>query len=80
VPDVLRGRVASVYTTVFAGATPFGGIFSGTAAAVGGPPTALIIGGSIAVLAAVVGFLRLPGGSRLGPLPVLRRFDAEQRH
>jgi MFS family permease len=79
VPDVLRGRVASVYTTVFAGSTPFGGIFSGGMAALGGPPAALIVGGSIAVLAAVVGFWQMPGGSRLGALPVLRRFDTSDR-
>jgi MFS family permease len=79
VPDVLRGRVASVYTTVFAGSTPFGGIFSGAAASVGGPPTALIIGGTMAVLAAVYGFTRLPAGSRMGPLPVVRRFATNGR-
>jgi MFS family permease len=79
VPDVLRGRVMSVYTTVFAGSTPFGGIFSGGLAALGGAPAALIVGGSIAVLAAVVGFFNIPGGSRLGELPVLRRFDATGR-
>jgi MFS family permease len=77
VPDVLRGRVASVYTTVFAGSTPFGGLFSGALAAMGGPPAALIVGGGIAVLAAVVGFFKAPGGTRLGPIPVLRRFDTE---
>jgi MFS family permease len=79
VPDVLRGRVASVYTTVFAGSTPFGGIFSGGLAQVGGPPAALIVGGTIAVLAALVGFFKLPTGTRLGPLPVLGRFDSVQR-
>jgi MFS family permease len=77
VPDVLRGRVASVYTTVFAGSTPFGGLFSGALAAIGGPPAALIVGGGIAVGAAVVGFFKAPGGTRLGPIPVLRRFDTD---
>jgi MFS family permease len=79
VPDVLRGRVMSVYTTVFAGTTPFGGIFSGGLAAIGGAPAALIVGGSIAVLAAVVGFFNMPGGRRIGELPVLRRFDTTGR-
>jgi hypothetical protein len=78
VPDVLRGRVASVYTTVFAGSTPFGGLFSGIAAAFGGPPLALVLGGSIAVGAAVVGYFRMPGGSR-GPIRILSRFDTEHR-
>ena len=79
VPDVLRGRVMSVYTTVFAGSTPFGGIFSGGLAAIGGAPAALIVGGGIAVLAAIVGYFKMPGGDRLGRMPALRGFDADQR-
>lgn len=79
VPDVLRGRVMSVYTTVFAGSTPFGGIFSGGLAAFGGAPAALIAGGAIAVLAAGVGFLRLPTGGHNGALPVLSRRHARHR-
>jgi predicted MFS family arabinose efflux permease len=79
VPDVLRGRVASVYTTVFAGATPFGGLFSGALAALGGPPAALVLGGAIAIVAAVVGLLRVPGGTALGGVPVLPRFNAQRR-
>ena len=79
VPDVLRGRVASVYTTVFAGSTPFGGIFSGIAAAIGGPALALILGGGIAVAASVVGFFKIPGGTRLGEIPVLRRIRHRSR-
>jgi MFS family permease len=63
VPDVLRGRVASVYTTVFAGSTPFGGVFSGAMAALGGPGAALVVGGSMAVLAALVGAWQVAGGS-----------------
>lgn len=76
VPDVLRGRVMSVYTTVFAGSTPFGGVFSGTLAAAGGPAAALLAGGAIALLAAGVGFARLPGRPRISALPVL----AGRRH
>ena len=78
VPDVLRGRVMSVYTTVFAGSTPFGGIFSGGLAAFGGgAPAALIVGGGIAVLAAVVGFFRQPADSPPSPVSVRRGFDPE---
>ena len=62
---VLRGRVASVYTTVFAGSTPFGGLFSGAMAALGGPGAALVVGGSMAVLAALVGAWQVTGGPRL---------------
>jgi MFS family permease len=63
VPDVLRGRVASVYTTVFAGSTPFGGLFSGALAALGGPGAALVVGGSLATLTALVGFWQVSGGT-----------------
>ena len=35
VPDELRGRVMSVYTTIFAGASPIGAIFAGALAATG---------------------------------------------
>jgi MFS family permease len=78
VPDVLRGRVMSVYTTVFAGSTPFGGIFAGTLAALGGAPAALVAGGAIAVLAAVVGFFRTPIAERPS-MPTVRRLDANGR-
>jgi predicted MFS family arabinose efflux permease len=50
-PDVLRGRVMSVYTTVFAGSVPFGGLFSGALAAGWGVQAALAVGGLIALLA-----------------------------
>jgi MFS family permease len=70
VPDILRGRVMSVYTTVFAGVTPFGALFAGTVASAGGAPTALLAGGVIAVLAAVVGLALLPGGARLAMVPI----------
>jgi hypothetical protein len=53
-PDALRGRVMSVYTTVFAGSVPFGGLFSGGLAAAAGVQVALAAGGLIS-LAAVVG-------------------------
>jgi MFS family permease len=66
VPDVLRGRVASVYTTVFAGSTPFGGLFSGALAAIGGPGAALVVGGTLAVLTALVGFWQVSGGTGFG--------------
>jgi MFS family permease len=52
-PDALRGRVMSVYTTVFAGSVPFGGLFSGYLAAVYGVQFALAVGGVIALLTVV---------------------------
>lgn len=79
VPDVLRGRVMSVYTTVFAGSTPFGGLFAGTVAAAAGAPVALALGGAISLLAVVVAFFRLPGGGGVPQMPALRRRQAPQR-
>jgi MFS family permease len=60
VPDVLRGRVMSVYTTVFAGSTPLGGLFAGVVAASAGVQVALISGGAISALVAALGASRLP--------------------
>jgi MFS family permease len=52
VPDQLRGRVMSVYTTVFAGSVPVGGLVMGAIASAWGAPVALGLGG---VLTAGVG-------------------------
>jgi hypothetical protein len=61
VPDVLRGRVVSLYTTVFVGSTPIGGLFSGVVASgFGGAPAALIVGGTLATVAAFLAYLRVP--------------------
>jgi MFS family permease len=53
VPDQLRGRVMSAYTTVFAGSVPAGGLIMGAIASRWGVPLALGIG---AVLTLGVGF------------------------
>jgi MFS family permease len=79
VPDRLRGRVMSVHTTVFAGSTPFGGIFAGGLAALSGAPVALAAGGVIALLAAAGGYLRLPDHARLGSIASLRGKPARDR-
>jgi MFS family permease len=60
VPDELRGRVMSIYTTVFAGSTPVGGLFSGVIAGLAGAPAALLAGGIISTLAALVAATRVP--------------------
>jgi hypothetical protein len=44
VPDELRGRVISVYTTVFAGSTPIGALFAGFVASRWGAVAALLVG------------------------------------
>jgi MFS family permease len=45
VPDELRGRVMSVYTTVFAGSSPIGALIAGWLASAFGPVVALGVGG-----------------------------------
>jgi len=54
VPDHLRGRVLSLYTTLFAGSTPIGGIAMGAIAASAGTPVALEVGGSLSALVGIV--------------------------
>jgi MFS family permease len=57
VPDALRGRVMAVYTTVFAGTTPIGGLLMGWIAATGGASAAILLGGLVSLLAAIAGFV-----------------------
>jgi MFS family permease len=49
VPDLLRGRVMSVYTTVFVGSTPFGGLIMGVIAGWAGVAAALAAGGLVSL-------------------------------
>jgi MFS family permease len=70
VPDELRGRVMSLYVTVFAGATPIGGLISGAIAALAGVQAALIFGGSLSLVVAFVAATRVPG--LLGPRQAVR--------
>jgi MFS family permease len=54
VPDELRGRVMSVYTTVFAGSTPVGGIIAGALASALGAAAAIGIGGAATIVVGAV--------------------------
>lgn len=56
VPDELRGRVISVYTTVFVGSTPLGGLLMGWIASAVSVEASLVVGG---VGCLVVGSLSL---------------------
>lgn len=70
VPDELRGRVMSVYTTVFAGSTPIGGLAAGFLASAYGPPAALAVGGAVSAAAALAGAAwvwRWPRRTTVGP-------------
>jgi MFS family permease len=63
VPDELRGRVVSVYTTVFLGTTPVGGLIAGALASAFGPAAAIGLGGAVALIVGVAGLAwrrRLP--------------------
>jgi MFS family permease len=47
VPNELRGRVMSLYVTVFAGSAPIGGFFAGAVAEVWDAPAAFLLGAAI---------------------------------
>ena len=67
VPDHLRGRTMAVYTTVFAGSTPVGGLLMGWVASRFGIVEAMVLGG---VACAIVGF---------GAFAWVRRSHADDR-
>jgi len=53
VPDHLRGRVMSVYTTVFSASVPIGGLAMGAVASALGASIAIAIGGALTLLVSV---------------------------
>ncbi|MDQ3043792.1 MAG: MFS transporter [Chloroflexota bacterium] len=53
-PDELRGRVMSVYMTVFHGTIPFGALVAGASASWFGAPASVAFGGLITLLAAAI--------------------------
>jgi MFS family permease len=67
VPDELRGRVMSVYTTVFAGTSPIGGLVLGALASNAGAAAAIAFGGAVSAVASLLGLIwyrrlrRVPG-------------------
>jgi MFS family permease len=50
VPNQLRGRVMALYVTVFAGASPLGGLFAGTVAQIWDPPAGFLLGAAFSSL------------------------------
>jgi MFS family permease len=80
VPDELRGRVISVYTTVFVGSTPFGGLLMGWVASAFGVETSLAVGGigSLAAGLLVLAWMRrIRGAALLSPaVPAARPVSA----
>jgi MFS family permease len=61
VPDALRGRVMSLYVTVFAGTAPIGGLFAGSVAQAFGAPVAISLGAVLAAIVLLVGGWQLRG-------------------
>jgi MFS family permease len=59
VPDHLRGRVMSVYTTTFAGSVPAGGLLMGWIASTWDVPLALLIGALLTLVIGVSGWVWL---------------------
>jgi len=56
VPDHLRGRIMSVYTTVFAGSTPIGGLLTGVLASAVSVPFAIAVGGAGSLIVGLAGY------------------------
>jgi MFS family permease len=70
VPDELRGRVISVYTTVFAGSTPIGALFAGFLASRWGAVAALFVGGVLTVAVGLAALAWLRRHRAIGTSPV----------
>jgi hypothetical protein len=60
VPDVLRGRVFSVYLWAQQGVAPFGSLFIGWLAQTAGVPRAAFVGGLVCLLVLVFAHARWP--------------------
>jgi MFS family permease len=60
VPDRLRGRMMALYSMMFMGMSPLGGLFSGIAADAIGARWTVAIGGIACVAAAGIFYLKLP--------------------
>ena len=71
VPDDLRGRVMSVYTTIFASSAPVGGLLMGAIASGFGPAVAIAIGGVLSALVGVAAGVWLRGQRRTVSVPAI---------
>src|SRR5829696_5658406 len=72
-PDWLRGRVMSIYLTVFAGSTPIGAALAGIMSGLWGAPVAVAVGGAVvAVVTLAIGgrLTRVERGGEEQPVPV----------
>ena len=71
VEDGYRGRVMSVYTTVFAGSTPIGGLFAGWLASTYSVSASLLVAGVLSALTGVLAIVWLGRIRARGIPPVL---------
>lgn len=58
-PPYLQGRVAGLYSYIFAGSSPFGALLAGSLAAQGGTDLAFLVAGVVALGSALFGLLML---------------------
>jgi MFS family permease len=79
VPDALRGRIMSLYVTVFAGSAPLGGLFAGAVAEAWGTPAAFLTGAAFSAGTLAVVAYGLRAAYRRGPLGVTR-IDSSSRN
>jgi MFS family permease len=79
VPDRLRGRVMSVYTTVFAGTTPIGALATGAIAATAGADVAIFFGGAVSVVAGLGGIVWYRRVRRAGGVPAILHTSEARR-
>ena len=56
-PPYLQGRVAGLYSYIFAGSSPFGALLAGSLAARGGTDLAFVVAGVVALGSALFGLL-----------------------
>ena len=56
-PPYLQGRVAGLYSYIFAGSSPFGALLAGSLAARGGTDLAFLVAGGTAVASALFGVI-----------------------
>jgi len=73
VPDQLRGRVMSLYVTVFAGSSPIGGLFAGGVAQLWGAPAGFVLGALFSLL-----FLGLAGWQLISKVTMPLLLEAPQ--
>jgi MFS family permease len=59
-PPYLQGRVAGLYSYIFAGSSPFGALIAGSLAARGGTELAFLVAGCTALATAAFGMMARP--------------------